>query len=448
MGLLYSSAPAWKRRAVSAYTLFAREVVTGSADPESQEAFLEAMSKGSEASPVAVVAEFNGSARCLSIDEDFLSGVGAGFLAINGKPRAFAHRIVPEGDSLADCCRALEAAHATEPAYVAGYVPDCDGDRGNLVIFDEGAGRARLLAAQEVFALCCVAETAQLVREGKLRYGVDGSPLDKVAIAVNDGTSMRVEAIAAAFGATVFRSETGEPNVVGLAEKLRAEGYTVRILGEGSNGGNITYPSAVRDPLATVSVILKLLTLRGSDPMGSDPRRTTGTDPVPTAPGLYRIWLEKSGQLSRYRPDFGLADILASLPAYATTSAFEPVAALKIRSMDHAGLKARYHGLFVPAWEKDRTQFRARFGAVSWEAFASNGPGQSSVGDDFAASGKGGLRIVFSNAEGAAVAFAWMRGSGTEPVFRVMADVSTGRPEDEAWLLDWHRNLVLAADQA
>jgi phosphoglucomutase len=435
LGRIYALASAEKRRSVSAYTLLAREIVTGSEEPDAQEAFLDAMSRGAELAPLGVLAELNGSARCLSIDQDFLAGAGVSWRAINDRPRGFVHRIVPEGESLEECWRALEAAQAEDPSFVAGYVPDCDGDRGNLVIYDKTKGRGRVLAAQEVFALCCVAESAQLVREGRLGYDASGRPDRRVAIAVNDGTSMRIEAIAKAFGIEVRRAETGEANVVGLAARLREEGYLVRILGEGSNGGNITFPSAVRDPLATVGALVKLLLLR--DPPGEAGGPTKG---------LFRLWLERSGQDDLYRPDFDLGDIIASLPAYATTSAFEPIAALRIASADHGLLKDRYKVLFLEAWEREGAELRRRFGAVSWQAFGSRGSAELPLGEDFASSGRGGLRLVLRDEKARDVAFVWMRGSGTEPVFRVMADVAGGSAENEAWLIDWHRRLVLAAD--
>ncbi len=59
----------------------------------------------------------------------------------------------------------------------------------------------------------------------------------------------------------MFRAETGEANVVNLAEMLRSEGWVVSILGEGSNGGNITHPSKVRDPLSTLGAMIRLLRL-------------------------------------------------------------------------------------------------------------------------------------------------------------------------------------------
>jgi phosphoglucomutase len=446
---VYSGVSAWKRRSISAYTLFSHEVVSGSADPAEQGAFLDGMASGAASRRISVLAELNGSARALSIDADFLGALGVGFKGLNDRPREFAHRIVPEGESLADCRKALEEAAAADPSFVAGYVPDCDGDRGNLVIMEGGRGgpaHGHVLGAQEVFALCCMAECAQLARSAALR----GGAMPKAAIAVNDATSMRIEELASAFGVEVRRAETGEANVVGLAEELRGQGYTVRIMGEGSNGGNITWPASVRDPLATVSALLKVLLVRDvANGLPAD----RGHDAGGVVPGLYRIWLEKTGRGLEYREDFSLGDVIASLPAWSTTSAFEAEAMLKIRSADHAALKARYRDAFLAAWRRDRAEFEKRLGAVSWEAFASKGSSESAVGEDFAASGKGGLRIVFSDAAGRKVAFVWMRGSGTEPVFRVMADVgafactSGSADANQAWLLDWHRALVLEADR-
>ncbi len=427
----YSGCSAWKRRSVSAYTLFAREVVCGSADPAEQDALLDEMAASAAARPVGVVAEQNGSARCLSIDRDFLEGLGVRVRSVNDRPRDFAHRIVPEGESLGDAIRELEAARAEDGAFTAGYVPDCDGDRGNLVIAGRGAVRA--LEAQEVFALSCVAELALLVRAGRLRYDASGRPLDKVAVAVNDATSMRLEAIAAAFGAEPFRAETGEANVVGLAESLRARGYEVRILGEGSNGGNITFPSQVRDPLATLGALLKLLLLRGED-------------------GLFAIWLRRLGRAEEAAAAaapgaaYGVDELLASLPRFATTSVFEPRAALRVKSADQAALKGRYAGIFALEWEEKRPELERRFGIRSWKAFATNGQAEAELGADFAASGRGGLRIVLYDAGMKAKAFLWMRGSGTESVFRVMADIEGGSAEDEEFLLGWHASMVRRAE--
>lgn len=428
---VFSECALWKRRAISAYTLFAREVVCGTDDLEAQEALLERMSQAALDRPVGVVAELNGSARCLSIDRDFLAGMGVRVRSANDAPRSFAHRIVPEGESLVDAMRELDAAAEADESFVAGYVPDCDGDRGNLVARVASAPRSRPIEAQEVFALSCVAELAQLACNGELSHDEEGNARERVAVVVNDATSMRINAIARAFDADVFRAETGEANVVSLAESLRERDYIVRILGEGSNGGNITHPSRVRDPLATLGALIKLLLIRESD----------------SSEGLFRAWMRLSGRLSEYRPDFGIGDVLDSLPRFATTSVFEPRAALRVRSSDQAALKARYATIFAREWEAKRDELGRRYGIASWEAYATNAQVESRVGADFAASGRGGLRIALADAEGRPRAFLWMRGSGTESVFRVMADVEDGLPEDEERLLAWHTSMVRAADE-
>lgn len=414
----FEECTAWKRQSVSAYTLFTHEVVTGEAAIEDQADCLDQLAEACSKRPLGIVAELNGSARSLSIDRDFFEGLSIRTKFFNNQPRLFGHRIVPEGGSLSLCMRLVGEAHAIDPAYQLGYVPDCDGDRGNLVFFDKAQGKARILEAQEVFSLSCLAELAAL-KSGK------------IAVVVNDATSMRIERIAGYFGTSVFRSETGEANVVNLAENLRREGWTVRILGEGSNGGTITHPSKVRDPLSTLGAMIRLLRLPD----------------LPDSPGLFRLWLKACGKESEYRDDYDLADVIASLPVWATTSVFEERAALHVRTSDKIALKASYRDIFSVEWEKRKSELDRRFGIASWTAFASNGTVEKAIGDDFAASGQGGLRIVFSTAAGVPKAFLWMRGSGTEPVFRVMADVEGGGPADEEYFLSWHAGMVRAADR-
>jgi phosphoglucomutase len=346
------------------------------------------------------------------------------FEAINATPGQIAHRIVPEGESLEPCRLFLEDLHSRNPAFVLGYVPDCDGDRGNVVVWDENLHKARALEAQEVFALACIAELAYTALTGGV--SANGKLLTKTAIAVNDPTSLRVDRIVAAFGASVFRAEVGEANVVNLARKLRKDGYTVRILGEGSNGGNTTHPSAVRDPLHTVLAIIKLLSLRDGDG------------------GLFELWCNASGQ--RYHPGYNLADVIASLPRFYTTSAFAPDAALKVASTDHRELKRRYQKIFLSEWEKRKDELKDRYGIHKWEAAAYNGIQERKGIDDFGEAGKGGLKICFYNEGGQPVASIWMRGSATEPVFRIMADAEYAQTERR--LIEWHRIMTMEADRS
>jgi len=409
--------PNYKKEALDAYSRLSGEVAW-----DNNSGIAETLKRGIAERPLGVCCDFNGSARCVSIDREFFNSLGIQFAAINAEPGAIAHRIVPEGESLEPCRAFLEEQHRRDPAFVMGYVPDCDGDRGNLVIWDSGLQKARALEAQEVFALACAAELAQLAWTGASHGG-------KIAVAVNDPTSLRIDRIAEAFGASVFRAEVGEANVVGLARKLREEGYIVRILGEGSAGGNITHPSAVRDPLHTVLAIAKLLSLRGTD----------------GKPGLFELWCNASGQPERYRPDFDLADIIASLPSFATTGAYSPEAVLNVISTDHGALKSRYQKVFLREWEKRSHELQARYGIHRWEAAAYNGMEERKGITDFGKAGRGGLKICFYDAHNKAVASLWMRGSATEPVFRIMADAPDLSVERD--LIEWQRRMVMEADR-
>jgi phosphoglucomutase len=410
-----------KRHSQSAYMLLAHRIFTDEPALQAQEKMLSEIAAACAERPLGVVAELNGSARTQSIDVDWLSALGIQVSVLNAEPGAFAHRIVPEHDSLHDCAEALEKAHAENGIYALGYVPDCDGDRGNLVYYSRTLQRAVPLEAQQVFALVCLSELAYLRWRGEAR---------PIAVVVNDATSMRIEAIAGAFGARVFRAETGEANVVSCAEKLRAEGWVVRILGEGSNGGNITHPSKVRDPLSTLGSMIRLLRL------GNAARGTT----------CFNLWLGAIGTPERYRPDYDLDDVIASLPIWATTSAFEPYAALRVAADDKIALKHAYRRLFLDAWPQALPELERRLGVASWKAFASLGPDEYEIGPDFGASKNGGLRIVLYDVRGEARAFLWMRASGTEPVFRIGVDIRGGTDEDEAWLRSWHADLVNKAD--
>jgi phosphoglucomutase len=394
-------------------------------------AVLAASMKGSFAKkPLGIVCDFNGSARTVSIDKEFFCALGFKFECINDKPGQIAHRIVPEGESLEPCARLLEETHSRDPSFMLGYVPDCDGDRGNLVIWDDKIGKARTLEAQEVFALACVAEFSHIVWTGELLYDDNGKLLTKAAVAINDPTSMRIDRIAQSFGISIFRAEVGEANVVTLARKLREEGYLVRILGEGSAGGNITHPSSVRDPINTVLAIAKMLSVRSVD----------------GKPGLFEIWHKRAGLTQKYCNDFTLADIITSLPPFVTTPAYNKDAVMRINTPDHALLKDRYQEVFLREWEERKNELKMQYGFYSWEAIAYNGTAERRNLKHFGEAGRGGLKILFLNSEGRGIAYIWMRGSATEPVFRIMADAEGADTNIERFLLDWQNCMIMKAD--
>ena len=428
------SAATTKPRALAAYRQFCRRVVVGPG-PRASDRY-DAFRRALREAGAGVVGDLNGSARSVSIDRKFLSETGCRVHLFHDTAGEIAHQIVPEGAGLEECRQEVERLALAGERYELGYVPDNDGDRGNLVVYDSTVRRARPLEAQEVFALACVAELAWLGTTGELAFHADGTPSREVAVVVNGPTSMRVERIAAAFGATVYRSEVGEANVVALARELREQGILVRILGEGSNGGNITYPSSVRDPLHTIHSVLKLL----YTPAG------------PHSPAPLQLWLDRGGSDGHARssdaersiPD--ISGILETLPPFTTTSAFEDRAIMRIASASHVRLKAEFESLLPAAFERIVSRLPGELGIedyrlINYERTRTTvGPGNRSGSE------RGGLKVLMMDRAGVARAFAWMRGSGTEPVFRVMADVEGVRPETEAMLLAWLRELVEEAD--
>ncbi|MDR1215101.1 MAG: phosphatidylglycerol lysyltransferase [Treponema sp.] len=415
----YRNAKKVKQEVSLAYLKFTKEVVADSVDSESQARFFEEMSANIKEYPIGIVADFNGSARTVSIDKELLPSIGVKFRFINDEPGQIMHRIVPEGESLVPCATFLKEIHNQDPCFILGYVPDCDGDRGNLVIWDDVQGEVRPLEAQEVFALACVAELSHLAREGKTCAG------EKVAVVVNDPTSLRIDQIAEAFGVKTFRSEVGEANVVGLARNLRKQGWIVRVMGEGPAGGNITHPSRVRDPINTVFALLKLLVIRG----GSGKK------------GFFETWCELSG--NTYRADFTIADIIKTLPVWVSTSSYSEDALLRVKTGDHALLKDRYQTIFLREWETKKT-YLAQFGIVKWDVKGYIGTEEIEM-ERFGQAGRGGLKICFLNQTDSAMASIWMRGSGTEPIFRIMADAQTETLERE--LIAWQREMVKEADE-
>lgn len=414
---VYKSQESSKFNSLKAYRDFICETITDSQNKEHQKDFFEMLHGFISTNPLGVVCDFNGSSRAKCIDKEFFTSNGIDFYSINEEE--IVHEIIPEAENLVHVAQAMEDLHKSgNTNVVLGYMPDCDGDRGNIVYWDEKQNKAVILKAQEVFSLSVLAE---------LTYSIwkNGSNPDfKPAVAVNCPTSMRIEEICEKLGAKVFRAEVGEANVVNLAREKRNEGYTVRILGEGSNGGTITYPASVRDPLNTVFAIIKLLLLKEG--------------------GLFEIWCNKAG--IKYSNDFTLTDILNTLPKYTTTGVSEPRAVLHVNNTNHSEFKAAFQKNFEKDWELKKDSLNKAFDICSYEAVITNGTKETRNVQDFSLSGKGGLKILLKNSSSKPVAFIWMRGSGTEPVFRVMCDVKGNNPKMEEALLKWETQLIEKSD--
>jgi phosphomannomutase len=361
-----------------------------------------------ERNPIGIVAELNGSARTCSIDRQFLEALGVRVHFINDQPRQIVHPIVPEGENLELCRRELESSRAKDPSFILGYVPDNDGDRGNIVYYDERAKGARILGAQELFALVACIELT-----------LSKKPSVKQAIVVNGPTSLMIDAIAQRLEVAVFRAEVGEANVVRLAEQIRSRGYSVRLLGEGSNGGNITHPSKVRDPLNTLVSLIKLL---------SSETRFKAITALDGPPSIARA--------------------LDALPRRTITGGFSAEAVMRIRSTDHGALKEAYERQFLASYLGRIDELKQRFGICGWREEQTEGTvKREGMGAAFRSGPmRGGLKIIFSDCKGVDTDFIWMRGSGTEPVFRIMADAAGRDQARHDYLLAWQRSLVEAAD--
>ena len=444
-----------KKASLAAYQKFSRLVSSGTESAAAQKKFFDGLKAALKKSETIVCADFNGSARTLCIDKNFFSECGLRFKAINARPGHIVHEIIPEPENLVHVARFVEetaakiaesencrktkkaaaqkasktkkaaAFGASKTPTIIGYMPDCDGDRGNIVYYSQKEGKAKILKAQEVFALSVLSELsfAALRQKAGKKAGASNKTT-RLAVAVNCPTSMRIEEIAAAFGAKVFRAEVGEANVVNLAREKREAGFEVPILGEGSNGGTITYPASVRDPLNTVMALAKFLAVKEA----------------------WELWTSARG--IPFKSDYTLDDILDSLPKYTTTGVSEKRAILKIKTSDHAALKKNFQKVFEDSFNKDSEGLLKKYGIVSWKASLTNGTKEKLGASDFSKSEKGGLKILFYEKNSRAPSsFIWMRGSGTEPVFRIMCDVKGKDAKKEKELLAWETKMLAQADK-
>ena len=434
---VYSTSSEYKKKALSYYHMFTKSVISAETETIKQDEFLRDIKKSAEQKKITILADMNGSARTVSIDKDFFTSLSFGYISFNDKPREIVHAIIPEPENLVHCARKMEELQKKgDTSVVLAYMPDCDGDRGNIVYWNEKKQVAQVLKAQEVFALSVLSELAYTAYN-KNAHSCEQLTNLRLAVSVNDPTSMRIEEIASAFKASVFRAEVGEANVVNLARNLRSQGYLVPILGEGSNGGNITHPAAVRDPLNTVFALIKLLTIKDDSHRGKK--------------GLFHLWLSLTDREYLYKDTFTLCDIISTLPAFTTTGVSEQRALLTIKTNNHSTLKASYQKVFIQEWKKKKEFLRKKFGIESWRAVSNNGTEQTDNVTDFSLSKNGGLKIVLSDIHKTDIAYMWMRGSGTEPVFRVMCDVwgnTDTAIQMEKELLEWHRSMIATSDIA
>lgn len=357
--------------------------------------------------PIGIIGEMNGSSRINSIDKEMIESLGIKLELHNTEIGIFKHGMTPEGSSLNMCKQILEQKFKQDNSFQLGYVPDCDGDRGNLVaIFKKG--QATMIAPQKIFALSVLSELSYLYHSGIK---------DNLAVVVNDATSLNIEKIAMLFNTKVYRVEVGEANLTEMAGLLRNKGLIVKIFGEGSNGGNITYPSKVRDPLATLFSIIKLLKIKN----------------------IYKIWCALSN--NSYNEHYTINDILKTINFYSNVEVSSEKAMLKINVENQEILKSNYEKLLKKEFNNNTVLHKLpihNYEIINYEGINQN---ISRTGDS-----SGGLKVLFKNNKQEIIASLWMRGSKTEPIFRVLSEVKSEHNALLYPLLDFHKHLIHTAN--
>ncbi|MBR5095838.1 MAG: phosphoglucomutase, partial [Treponema sp.] len=160
----------------------------------------------------------------------------------------------------------------------------------------------------------------------------------------------------------------------------------------------------------------------------------------------WALWTKARG--IPYSENYSLDDILDSLPKYTTTGVSEKRAILKIKTSDHALLKKNFQKVFERSFKEDSEGLVKKYGISSWKASLTNGTKEKVGAADFSKSGKGGLKVLFYEKDSKKPSsFIWMRGSGTEPVFRIMCDVKGTDAKKERELLAWETKMLAQADK-
>ncbi|UGQ16837.1 phosphoglucomutase [Borrelia sp. RT1S] len=361
--------------------------------------------------PIGIIGEMNGSSRVNSIDGDIIRSFGVKLEFHNTQMGVFKHGMIPEGKSLHMCRQILEKKFKEDDSFQLGYVPDCDGDRGNLVFIDKISEKSKIIEAQKIFALSVLSELSYLYH-----IGIKSN----LAVVVNDATSLNIEKIATLFNAKVYRVEVGESNLTEMADILRRKGLTVKILGEGSNGGNITYPSKVRDPLATVFSIIKLLRIKE----------------------LHKVWCSLSN--NKYGENYDLNDILKTINFYSNVETSSQDAILKLRVNNQETLKANYEKLLEKEMKNSKLISELlidNFTVINYEGIKQS---ETRTGDS-----SGGLKVLLnSSAKKEIIASLWMRGSKTEPIFRVLSEIKSENQDRLMDLLKFNKDLIQNAYSA
>ncbi|MGH0053426.1 MAG: phosphoglucomutase, partial [Sphaerochaetaceae bacterium] len=160
---------------------------------------------------------------------------------------------------------------------------------------------------------------------------------------------------------------------------------------------------------------------------------------------IAKLWFRANGKEIPH--PITLEKIIESMPPYITTGAFSTDAKMQIHH-DHQVIKYRYEMLLQTDWINKQRMLKD-LDIHSYTVFQSEGTNMvEGMGESFRTPPfTGGYKVALKNKEGIVTDFLWMRGSKTEPVYRVMVDC---RGDDESrhdQLLAWHRSLIARADK-
>jgi len=412
-----------KDEAFNSYLENAKQVISGNMDENQAQYFFEKMkiqnAQLNNTKPIYIACDFNGSARASSIDKRLFESLNLHFISYNDSPCKIEHGIIPEGENLNTLQNILKTLYKEKNGNgtFLGYMPDCDGDRGNVVYIDD-EGNPQILQPQQVFALAVISEIVHIkLKDNKAR----------LAVVANGPTSMLIEDIASSLSFEVFRAEVGEANVVNLAKDVSKKGYITRILGEGSNGGCIVPPSLVRDPLNTLFALLKFFLL-------NDEKHN-----------LFKYWLNSRNKNFNNKETFSFSDIVSSIPKYVTTPVSSERAILKVKIQNQKAFRKAFQNIFINEWKTKKEKFKHNYNFEFYKAFAYVGKETLDITSNFSLVDKGGVKIIFYNDKNDALSFIWMRASGTEPVFRIMADIKNGTENNEKILISWEKDMITQA---
>lgn len=248
----------------------------------------------------------NGGARS-KIEAEYWRSWGFDVIEYNGKPREdMVGALAPTQESMEELSKKMVefnlSPERTEDGrtMIAAIRFDTDGDRKNCVFWDLREKRPIAPGVQVCFALDVIAK----VMQDGIRERLNPDVLEdnrEVVVVVNDATSTLLERLKDILGFKLRVTEVGEANVIEAAEEEKANGKTVVIIGEGSNGGAFTLQLKVREPRFTIGTILSFLL---------DKR-------------LVKEYLKRMDREDLLnKKDFSIVDLINTLPPSATTDFF------------------------------------------------------------------------------------------------------------------------------